>query len=176
MKLPDTSPKPNPNCAECCTCNKKQQKDKETKCLCFCKCFGYFHYDDWGFDPKTDLPNHLKIGSIKIIYRSKIRVFYRTKQEALDDGYNDFNQHATNGQYVYPFSGLRGDSKELYQKVLAGRESRIQLVRAGTPELQAVHVSKADVVIWACGYQTNRIPIKDQEGREIQLSQNVAFT
>ena len=32
-------------------------------------------------------------------------------------------------------------------------------------------MEKADVVIWACGYQTNKIPIKDQEGREIVLSQ-----
>jgi hypothetical protein len=42
--------------------------------------------------------------------------------------------------------------------------------------LQREHVENADLVIWACGYQTNRIPIKDYEGRDIGLSQKVPFT
>ena len=43
-KLPDTNPKPNPNCKECCQCTQlklKQsfkEKDKEIKCQCICKC------------------------------------------------------------------------------------------------------------------------------------------
>lgn len=32
------------------------------------------------------------------------------------------------------------------------------------------------MVIWACGYKTNRIPIRDHEGKEIGLSQNVPNT
>ena len=43
-------------------------------------------------------------------------------------------------------------------------------MKAVTPEEQAVHVKDADLVIWACGYQTNKIPVKDHEGKEITLS------
>lgn len=32
------------------------------------------------------------------------------------------------------------------------------------------------MVIWACGYQTNKVPIRDFEGKEIDLSQKVPFT
>ena len=82
-RLPDTQPKPNPNCKQCCNCdaNKKaSHRDKEPtiKCVCVCKCFGYFQYDDWGFDPNRDLPFHFKGDNITIIYRERIRVFYQT--------------------------------------------------------------------------------------------------
>lgn len=131
------------------------------KCTCVCKCFGYFQYDDWGFEPNRHLPLHFKADNITIIYRDKIRVFYQTAQKALADGYGDFNQHSLEGKYVYPYSGLRGDAKTLYKNIKSGAEKRVSLVRAAYPETQAQYISKADIVIWACGYQTNRIPIKD---------------
>jgi len=31
-------------------------------------------------------------------------------------------------------------------------------------------LEEADLIIWACGYQTSKIPIKDFEGKEIHLS------
>lgn len=43
------------------------------------------------------------------------------------------------------------------------------------PNMQADYLKNADVIIWACGYQTNSLPIKDQEGREIQLSKTNDF-
>jgi len=49
-------------------------------------------------------------------------------------------------------------------------------VAAPTPEDQAEHLRDADLVIWACGYHTNKIPVKDHEGKEITLSQRVANT
>ena len=59
-----------------------------------------------------------------------------------------------------------------------GREKRIKLVKAPTPEDQAKHIKGADLVIWAGGYETNCIPIKDHQGNEIPLQQaqpGVAF-
>jgi hypothetical protein len=41
---------------------------------------------------------------------------------------------------------------------------------------QAKHVDSADLVIWSCGYQTKKIPIKDVDGKEISLSQKAPFT
>ena len=29
------------------------------------------------------------------------------------------------------------------------------------------HIELADLVIWACGYQTERIPVKDQDNKII---------
>lgn len=49
---------------------------------------------------------------------------------------------------------------------MKGDEKRVQLIKAETPELQREHVENADLVIWACGYQTNKIPIRDFEGKE----------
>jgi hypothetical protein len=37
--------------------------------------------------------------------------------------------------------------------------------------MQKPHLEEADLIIWACGYQTQKIPIKDFEGKEILLSQ-----
>ena len=41
-------------------------------------------------------------------------MFYKNAQKAMQDGYSDFNMHALEGKYVYPYSGLRGDAKALY--------------------------------------------------------------
>ncbi len=49
-------------------------------------------------------------------------------------------------------------------------------MKAETPEQQRPHIDEADLVIWAAGYQTSKIAIKDFEGKEIALSQKQAFT
>ena len=51
----------------------------------------------------------------------------------------------------------------------------MKLVKAPTPEEQAKYIKDADLVIWACGYQTNKIPVKDHEGKEVTLSQKIAY-
>jgi len=176
--FPDAEQKSNPHCCECCDCS-EAKKAKNPKCDCLCKCWGYFQpYEDWGYDEATDMPNHLGEGSIKILYRDKIRVFYGTVTHAKQDGYNDFSEHIFSNKngFVYSYTGLRGDAKALYRKVKRGDEKRVAFVKAETPEAQAAHVREADLVIWACGYQTNKIPIKDHEGKEVVLSQRVAHT
>lgn len=77
---------------------------------------------------------------------------------------------------MYSYTGLRGDSKRLYTSVIKGEEKRVQIIKCPTPEEQAKYVKDADLVFWACGYQTNKIPIRDAEGKEITLSQKVAYT
>lgn len=56
------------------------------------------------------------------------------------------------GGIVYPFTGIRGDSKELWMKINKGQETRAELVRADTLEEQKAHLGDADVVIFATGY------------------------
>jgi hypothetical protein len=65
---------------------------------------------------------------------------------------------------------LRGDAKILYRKVVRGEEKRVKLCKLPTVDEQKKYIEEADLVIWACGYQTNKIPIKDHEGREVFMS------
>jgi hypothetical protein len=105
-------------------------------------------------------------------------VFYGTVTQAKADGYDQFSDFVfSNPQgYVYSYSGLRGDARRLYRNIKNGNEKRVQLIKAKTVEEQAKYVEEADLVIWACGYQTNHFPVKDHEGKELSLSQKMAFS
>ena len=94
-----------------------------------CKCFGFFKYETTEFD-YTKMPSFAE-GSIKILYRDQIRVFYNKVQNAQLDGYTEFksNLFTNKNGYLYSFTGLRGDSKTLYKSVKEGKEKRIQLIR-----------------------------------------------
>ena len=59
-------------CKDCCLCIKQK-----ATCSCACSCFGTINYKDWEFD-YTRLPTHFEVGSVKILYRDKIKVFYPT--------------------------------------------------------------------------------------------------
>lgn len=124
------------------------------------------------------MPSHFEDASIKILYRDRIRVFYGTVNQANNDGYKDFSEQVfsrKNG-FVYSYTGLRGDAKRLYQRVTKGTEKRVKFIKAPTPKDQAEHLKNADLVIWACGYQTNKIPIKDTDGKELSLCQKIPFS
>jgi len=105
-------------------------------------------------------------------------VFYNKVQNATQDGYTDFKQlnFSNKNGYLYSFTGLRGDAKRLYHNIKQGKEKRVSLVKAPTPSDQAKHIEKADLVIWACGYQTKYMPIKDPDNQIIDHSQKVPFT
>jgi len=63
---------------------------------------------------------------------------------------------------LYGYTGLRGDAKELHKQIRTGKEKRVQLCQAKTPQEQAEYVKDADIVIWACGYQTNKVYVRNQ--------------
>jgi hypothetical protein len=124
------------------------------------------------------LPKHFEAGSIKILYRDKIKVFYPTVNQAKADGYTEFDPKLFSRKdgYLYSYTGLRGNAKALYKRVKSGGERRIKLVHAPSALEQSKHVDAADLVIWSCGYQTNKIVFKDHEGKEILISQKAPFT
>jgi len=73
------------------------------------------------------LLDHIENGSIKILYRDRIKVFYSQVKNAEFDGYTDFkalNFSNKNG-YLYSFTGLRGDAKKLYKSIMKGDEKRV---------------------------------------------------
>jgi lysine/ornithine N-monooxygenase len=133
-----------------------------------CKCFGTITDRNW-YIGKQSIADQVDV-NIKILYRDHIRVFYSTEQDAINDGYTCYNKReALNKQgRVYPFIGIRGDAKELYKKITRGEEKRIQLTK--TFDDQFDYIKEADIIIWACGYNTNSIPIKDFRGHNIDLS------
>lgn len=54
--------------------------------------------------------------------------------------------------------------------VKSEKEDRVSFVKAETPELQLQHVEQADLVIWACGYQSNAVKLFDVNKKELELS------
>jgi DNA-binding transcriptional regulator LsrR (DeoR family) len=56
---------------------------------------------------------------------------------------------------------LRGDAKFLFRKIKSKEEKRVKLIKTKTIEEQAEYLKDADLIIWSCGYQTNKILIKD---------------
>jgi hypothetical protein len=88
-------------------------------CDCICKCLGFFNFKDWSFDHDQYLPTHFKNGSIQILYRDKIKVFYNSVAEAKDDNYKELDEKEFKNStgYVHSYTGLRGDAKNLYRKI-----------------------------------------------------------
>ena len=72
--------------------------------------------------------------------------------------------------YLYSYTGLRGNAKTLYKRIISGAEKRIKLIAAPTYLEQQKYVYAADLVIWSCGYQTNKIQIKNHDGKDLTLS------
>jgi hypothetical protein len=52
----------------------------------------------------------------------------------------------------------------------------VKLIQARDNEEQRPYVEQADILIWSCGYQTNKIPIKDTDRRKLAFSQKVENT
>jgi len=98
-------------------------------------------------------------------------VFYKNVQAAEADAYPHLDpDHFSEKGYVHAFSGIRSDAKQLYKRIMKGQERRIELVKADSFSVQQEYISKADLVIWACGYQSSGIPILDVDGTVISLS------
>lgn len=77
-------------------------------CDCVCKCFGWFQEAEW--PAEIELPDV----EVTILYRDKIRIFFKNSEEAAQHGYTDYDMHREKDGYIYAFSGLRGDAKQLY--------------------------------------------------------------
>jgi hypothetical protein len=57
-------------------------------------------------------------------------VFYNKVSEAEFDGYTEFEaeKFSKKDGYLYSFTGLRGDAKELYLRACKGEEKRVNLI------------------------------------------------
>jgi hypothetical protein len=112
---------------------------------------------------------------ITILHRDGIKVFYKKVADAQADGYTNFKKSDFGNEngYLYSFTGLRGDAKELYRNVSDGNETRLRFVQARTVEEQTPYLEDADLIIWSCGYQTKFIPIYDMGNTQQNQKANV---
>jgi lysine/ornithine N-monooxygenase len=140
----------------------------------FC-CFGKVKDKNWDItqDDKAQFQFINSEVEILILYKDHIKVHYSSEQDAINDNYTVYekkNAVNKNGN-VYPFIGLRGDAKELYRNVTKGLEKRIKLVKTETWEDQKKIILQEEcVVIWACGYETQVIPITDSKGNTMEFN------
>ena len=140
----------------------------------FC-CYGKVIDKNWDIS-QEDKANFHSINTeveIIILYKDHIKVHYPSEQDAINDNYTVYerkNAVNKNGN-VYPFIGLRGDSKELYRNITKGLEKRIKLIKTETWEDQKrIILQEESVVIWACGYETQVIPISDSKGNMMEFN------
>ena len=89
--------------------------------------------------------------------RDKVKVFYNSIEAASQDNYKDFDRRldVTRGGIVYPFTGIRGDAKELYRLIQQGKEERVKIIRVADLKDQMNYLKAAKIVIIATGYETN---------------------
>jgi hypothetical protein len=138
-----------------------------------CICYGRVNDRNWSIDETEDLKNHQDI-EIMILYRDHIRVYYPNEEEAASENYTNYNpREACNKQgRVYPFIGIRGDAKDLYNKILHNEESRVKLIHTQSNKEQINYINEADVIIWACGYITNNITFHDARNHTVEFTQD----
>lgn len=110
----------------------------------------------------TDLYKYI---DITLYSRSEIKVSYSSIDEAIADEYSCFSRKCMNSKgKIYPFVGIRADAKELYRKIMKKNEERVKIcvykseVSKEYKEM-ITKVQSSDIIIYAYGYVTNKIPI-----------------
>jgi hypothetical protein len=116
-------------------------------------------------------------GSIRLLYRNRVRIFYPSAEEALTDGYSDFAAEdiCPVTRRVFRLGGLRADGRQLWRR-LSGRpgtepESRVVLQRVNelSPSRFRAQLEEADLIICALGYRPRTVPVFDARGRPVPL-------
>jgi len=173
-------------CEECKRYPFNEGKELEQK---ECICYGRVSNKKWGYTSNLNNivedvnninkkenneceTNDLQDSSIEIyiLYRDQIRVFYTNEESAKSDNYNKYSKTDMNRKgNIFPFIGLRADAKKLYQDIIKGKEKRIKLIKTKTFNDQLKFISDCDAVIWACGYETERIKILDSKNNPLDF-------
>lgn len=112
-------------------------------------------------------------GSVTLLHRRDLRIYYASIAEAHAEGYKEFAPKdicRLTGR-IYRFSGFRLDSREL---IMAARgignrppEPRLKLLQISSKsEEQARNVlEQADLIVAALGYRPKTLPVLDENGR-----------
>ncbi len=111
---------------------------------------------------------NLAPGSIEIVRRSNVRLFYESVAEAHADHYkfDPVQDVCPKTGRVYRYSGLREDAKTLYKAIVAQQEPRVQIRNCHG------NLDSASTIIQAIGYKARHIPLYDAQGNEISPLRN----
>ncbi|BAK85179.1 Rossmann-fold NAD(P)-binding domain-containing protein [Komagataeibacter medellinensis] len=125
-----------------------------------------------------DMADLLMPGHLTMVHKSRLKLFYRTAEEAVADGYTDFGAAdiCPVSQFVYRFGGLRYDSRDLAMRLMgiadAPPEPRLQTLQitdSNQTTVQAV-LDRADAIIACLGYRPQRVMILDRHNHAIPLA------
>lgn len=118
-------------------------------------------------------PLPLGEGAVIIAHRSPPKVTFETAEAARAVGYRDFGAADICPQsgIVHRIGGMRYDQAELYLRIRAGEERRVQMVRVDNTAIGDADLPWDDiaVVILATGYAPSVVPINDATGRPLEL-------
>ena len=122
-------------------------------------------------------PEMFSAGSIRLLHRGRLQIFYPSAEEALMDGYKDFTADdiCPVTRRVFRLGGLRGDGRQLWRSVsgLAGTEPEtrvaVQRMNMFSPSQLRAHLQEADLIICALGYRAHTVPVFDPRGRPVPL-------
>ncbi len=118
-------------------------------------------------------------GGIQILHRSRLKIFYPSREAAADDGctFTEDDVCPATGR-VFRLAGLRGDGRDVCRRMhgLGGleREDRVvarHLDAIESRELEAL-LDTADLIVSARGYRLATIPVLDVDGRRIPLARS----
>jgi hypothetical protein len=134
----------------------------------------------WIFLNKMQDVNFRK-DDITLMHRSKLKLFYPSKEHALTEGYTDFTDDdicPLTGK-VYRLAGLRLDSRELLKKIVGMNgtsEKRVRVLKIDQSgdnfqELKN-KLDEAALIIPAFGYKPGTLPVF-YKGQQIELSGNI---
>ena len=125
------------------------------------------------------LPNETRAaGSVTVLHRRALRVFYRSPDDATAEGYTDFGPDdiCPVSGFVYRLAGFRTESRELVMRAsgIGGRppEPRLRLHRIDESSPAETHaiLARADVIVAAIGYRPRLLTVYDANGDEIELA------
>ena len=121
------------------------------------------------------LDDRLGEGGITLMHRRPLPVFYRSAQEAREDGYDAFGADdiCPVSGFVFRFGGLRFDSRSLLRSALrigdAVPDPRLRLHRLDEAADTGAVLDQADLIVSALGYRPRALPVFDVQGRPIRL-------
>jgi hypothetical protein len=121
-------------------------------------------------------------GSIQILHRRPLRIFYPSSEAALADGYTEFEPRdiCPVSGFVFRFAGFRTESRDLIMNVrrIGGRpgDPRVvpMLIDGADPAPAHRLLEEADVIVAALGYRPRLLPLFDSSGAPIRLTGNTS--
>jgi hypothetical protein len=120
---------------------------------------------------------NLGAGTVTLLHRRPLHIFYPSALEALADGYDEFGAEdiCPISGFVFRLSGLRLEARDLLMAVrgIGGRprEARLRLHQGGASldPVAAKILDEADVIIAALGYRPQALPLVTASGRRLEL-------